>query len=94
MTETNLDQLNRLLTGTTNLGKREIVRRAIEIVERQDKQIHNQVGAINRLLERWNLLHIFLTGMAEVFKDAKNNHGLMIVVGIQEEMKRMEAGES
>lgn len=100
MTETHLDQLNRMLTGTTHLGKREIVRRAIDIVERQDKQIQNQTGSINRLLERWNELEEFLLGMDQEFKNgslegkAAGTFGSEITTTILDEMARLESGES
>jgi hypothetical protein len=86
------DQMNQLksLTGTENLGKREIVRRAGAVIQERDKRIQNQIKSINRLLERWNLLGIFLDEMEEVFKDRKDDYGLVIVHGIQEEMERLE----
>jgi hypothetical protein len=94
MTETHLDQLNRMLTGTTHLGKREIVRRAIDIVERQDTQIQNQTGSINRLLERWNDIGAFLVGMQDIFTERKDAQGLIVVRAILKEMERLETGES
>ena len=56
-------QFQKLLSA--NLGKREIVRRALAMIEQRDDQNARQLESINRLLARWDLLKEWLDDRIE-----------------------------